>query len=91
MVAVVDNIVYLQVAVEVNFEISHHKKNPQTLQLYDVMEVLTNLIVVIILQYVFVSNHHIIHLKLTQCHVNYISIKLKEKLKKNKEKQNSSN
>lgn len=47
MVAVVDNIVYLQVAVEVNFEISHHKKNPQTLQLYDVMEVLTNLIVVI--------------------------------------------
>lgn len=29
------------------------------------MEVLTNLTVVIILQYIFVSNHHVVHLKLT--------------------------
>ena len=40
------------------------------------MDVLTNLIVVIILQYIHIENHYIVHLKLTHCYVNCISIKL---------------
>lgn len=42
------------------------------------MDTLTNLIVVIISQYMAISNHHIVQLKLTQ-YVNYISIKLAKK------------
>ena len=41
-------------------------------QLWEMMEVLTNPIVVIILQYVGVSNLHIVQHELTQC---YVSIK----------------
>lgn len=33
------------------------------------MEVLTNLIVVIILQYMYVLKHHIVHLKLNTCYM----------------------
>ena len=40
------------------------------------MEILANAIVLIILQYINVSNQHIVYLKLTQLYVNYISIKL---------------
>lgn len=37
---------------------------------------------VVILQYIQISNHNIVHLKLTQCYnVNCISIKLEEKKK----------
>ena len=39
-------------------------------------EVLTNLSVINISQYIHVSNPHILPLKLTQCYINYISIKL---------------
>lgn len=42
------------------------------------MEVLMNLIVVIISQYIEIANHHIVELKLIQ-YVNYISIKLGKK------------
>lgn len=51
-------------------------------QLYEVMEVLTNSIVVIILQYIHVSNQQVVHLKLTQRLCYYISIKLRGKKKK---------
>ena len=40
------------------------------------MDVLTNLIVVIIPQYIHVMNHHTNILTLTQCYVSYISIKM---------------
>ena len=36
-------------------------------------KVLTNLIVIISSQYACVSKHYILHLKLTQCYVNYLS------------------
>ena len=36
-------------------------------------EVLTNLIVVIISQYIHISNHYVVHLKLTQCYMSIIS------------------
>ena len=41
---------------------------------------LTDATVVIILQYVSVANHTV-HLKLTQCYVNYVSVKLGKKEK----------
>ena len=37
------------------------------------MDVLTNLGVVIILQYIGVLNHHVVHLKLTQSFMSIIS------------------
>ena len=37
------------------------------------MEVLTNLIVVTVLQSICISNHHIVHPKLTQCYMSIIS------------------
>lgn len=39
------------------------------------MEVLTNLTVVIISQYIGISNNYVVHLKLIQCYANHISIK----------------
>lgn len=42
-------------------------------------DVLTNLIVVNISKYIHISNHHVVHLKLTVLYVNYISIKLGKK------------
>lgn len=36
------------------------------------MEVLNNFIVVIISPYIHISNHHTVHVKLTQLYVNYI-------------------
>lgn len=39
---------------------------------------LTNLIVVIILQYIHVPDHHIVHLKRTLLYVSNIAIKLKQ-------------
>ena len=39
------------------------------------IEVLANTALVIIYQHINVSNQYIVLLKLTQCHVNYISIK----------------
>ena len=42
-------------------------------EICDVMEVITNLIVVIILQCTYVPNHHIVHLKLTQHYMSIIS------------------
>lgn len=40
------------------------------------MEVLMNLLVTIILQYISVPNHHTVHLK--QCYVNYTSIEMEK-------------
>ena len=37
------------------------------------MDWLTNLTVLIILQYIHISNHNIVHLKLTQCFMSIIS------------------
>ena len=51
------------------------------------MDVLTNLIVVIIPQYIHVMNHHINILTLTQYYVSYISIKMDNN--KNKKQQNT--
>ena len=42
------------------------------MELSDVMEVLSNTMVVIILQYISVSNQHIVHIKLTQCYMSII-------------------
>ena len=36
-------------------------------------EVLANAMVVIILQYINVSNHYIVYLKLTECYISSIS------------------
>ena len=38
-----------------------------------VIDVLTNLIVVIIPQYIRILNYHVVHLKLTQCSMPTIS------------------
>lgn len=46
------------------------------------MDVLINLIVVIILQYIHVSNHHTEHSKYTVLFVNYTSIMLGGEKKK---------
>lgn len=42
------------------------------------MDVLTNLIIIMVLQYIHVSDHHTLYLKLK--YVNYISIKLENKI-----------
>lgn len=41
--------------------------------IYEVMEVLINATVAITSQYINVTNHHAVHLKLTQCHMLIIS------------------
>jgi len=51
MVTTVNDIVYLKFAERVDLKFSHHKKCN-----YEVMDVLTNLIVVIILQCIYVLN-----------------------------------
>ena len=38
----------------------------------EIMGMLTNLIVVIILQYICISDHHVVHLKLIQYHMSII-------------------
>ena len=43
------------------------------------LEVLANATVVIILQYIKVSNQHVVHLKLTQCCMSIISQLKKDK------------
>lgn len=40
------------------------------------LEVLAKPLVAIILRYVSIFNQHMVHLKFTQCYVNYISMKL---------------
>lgn len=40
--------------------------------LWEVMDVLNNFIV-IILQYIHISNHHVVHLKLVECYMTVIS------------------
>lgn len=42
------------------------------------MEVLGDIMVVIILLCISASKQHIVRLQLTQCYINYISIKLEE-------------
>ena len=66
---------YLRVEKGLNLKSSHHTQ----WQLCEVMDVLTNLFVVIILQYIRASNHHVVHLKRTVLYVNYISKKLGKK------------
>ena len=68
----------LKVAQMVDLKYSHHNKKKW--QLCEVMEILTNLIVVIILRHIHVSNHHIVHLKITQLYVNFISTELGKKI-----------
>ena len=67
MVTIVNTVVYLylKVAKRVGLKSSRH------IQKYNcgVMDMLTNLIVVIILQYIHISNHHIVYLKLTQYYI----------------------
>ena len=46
------------------------------------VEVLANPLVAIILRYVSIFNQHMVHLKFTQCYVNYISMKLEKEKKK---------
>ena len=48
---------------------SPEKKNGQ---LCEGMEVVANTMVVITLQFINGSNHHVVHLKLTQCYVSII-------------------
>ena len=44
------------------------------------MDVLTNCIMVIILQYIHISNHHVVYLKIyTMFDINYITVKLERK------------
>lgn len=72
MVTIVNNIVLytwkLLKELIVNVLITKTKR-----QLCDMMEVLSNTVLVIILQYISGSNQHIAHLQLTQCHMSIIS------------------
>lgn len=76
MVTRIDNTVFLEVVrvVDLKYYLHTHK-----LYRCKRMEVLTNFIMVIILQSIRVSNHHIVHLKLIYISVNNISEKLKKK------------
>lgn len=57
-----------------NSKINRGETNKQVaIIIRDVMEMLANIMVVSILQYINVSNQHTAHLKTTQCYVNYIS------------------
>ena len=64
MTVVNNSVVYLKVAKRVDLKSSHHKER----QLCEVIDVSTNLIVVIISQYIHISNH-----TLTQCSMSIIS------------------
>ena len=68
----------MKVAKRVDFKSSHHKHILIQIQLCEVIDVLTKF-TVIILPYICVLNHYIVHLKLTKC---YISVKLGEKREK---------
>ena len=59
----------MKVAERMDLKSSHYKKKCN----YVCQWMLTELIVVIIFQYVQILNHYIVHMKLI--HVNYISIK----------------
>lgn len=61
----------------VNLKYSHHKDE------MDKLEVLANIMVVTILQCINVWNPYLDSLKHTQCYVNYISIDIEKKKKKN--------
>lgn len=68
MVAVVNNIVHLKIVTDLKS--SHHKKkNRKLCVLMDV----TILILVIISQYVHISSHYVVYLKLMQCYMLIIS------------------
>ena len=71
----------LEVVKRVDLKCYHHA---QKIQLCEGVEVLTNLIVVIILQYICVSNQHIVYFKLSKPCVNNVSIELGEQCKKKK-------
>ena len=74
MVTIVYNTMYLQIAKEVDLRFSHYTKKKVVI-ICEVMDVLTNLIVVIILQYVHVSNHCVGCLKLPiEIYNNFIHI-----------------
>lgn len=60
-----------------NIFATHAKK-----ELCKVIDVLTNLAVVIILQYIHISNHDVLHLKHTQYYMSTISQESWEKRKK---------
>ena len=60
---------YLNIAERINLNVL----TTQKMLLCKVMGVLANLSVVIILQYIGVSNHHIVHHKLTQSFLSIIS------------------
>ena len=71
MVVIVMNTVFCTwKLLRVDLKCSHHKHTNDNCE---VMELLAYTIVVIILQYMSVSNHHIVHTKLTQCYVPIIS------------------
>ena len=62
--------IFLKAAKRVDLKGSHHKKE---MALCDMMAVLGNTTEVIILQYISVSNQHIVHIKLAQCYMSIIS------------------
>lgn len=66
---------YVRVDKGLNLKSSHHTQ----WQLCEVIDVLTNLFVVIVLRYIRASNHHVVFLKRTVLYVNYISKKLGKK------------
>ena len=51
----------------VDLKCSHHTREEVS-----VLEVVINLIVVIILQYIHIANHHVLYLKLTQIYMSII-------------------
>lgn len=72
--AVVNKFVYLEVSESVDLKTSHHihththaHTHACTILLYEVTDVFTNLIVLIILLHKHVPNHDVAHLRLTQC------------------------
>lgn len=60
-----------KISKRIDLESSHHKKEKKNCS-YVWWQILTRLIVVTILQYKQIWNHHILHLNLLQC---YVSIK----------------
>ena len=59
MIIGLHSIIYFKVAKRTDVKCSYHKK----VYPWDVIEVLANAIVITILQYINVSNHHIVQLK----------------------------
>lgn len=66
-ILITDNIINIKLARRLDLNYSHHN--------YAMWEMLANITMAIILQYISVSNHNVVHPKLTQFYMSIISQK----------------